>query len=56
MAQVARALKRLSLSLLPRQARMVLLQRYPNLRKAAPTDLKLQFNDYLGEFTVNIDI
>ncbi len=55
MAQVARAFKRLSLSLLPRQARIVLLQRYPNLRKAAPTDLKLQFNDYLGEFTVNID-
>lgn len=34
---------------------MRLLQRYSNLRKAAPTDLKLQFNDYLGEFTVNID-
>lgn len=34
---------------------MGLLQRHPNLRKAAPQDLNLRFDGYLGQFTVNID-
>ncbi len=55
MAQVARGLKRFFLQALPVGTRRRVLQAHPNLRKAAPSGLKLQFNEYLDEFSVNID-
>lgn len=43
------------LQLLPESTQMDLLRKHPNLRKAAPQNLKLRFDAYLGEFKVNID-
>lgn len=54
-AQISRELKRVFLQIMPEQMRMNLLDRHPNLRKSAPRKLTLQFDRYLGEFTVNID-
>lgn len=55
MAQVSREVKRILLQMLPASTRKELLQRHPNLRKAAPHDLSFQFSEYLGDLKVNID-
>lgn len=43
------------LQALPAGLRQRVLRTRPNLRKAAPSGMKLQFDEYLGEFSVNID-
>ncbi|MGH8021845.1 MAG: FkbM family methyltransferase [Opitutaceae bacterium] len=55
MAQVSRIVRRAFLRALPESTRIGLLERHPKLRRAAPPGLQLRFENFLGEFNVEID-
>lgn len=55
MAQVSRAIKTTILRACPLSLRDALLQKYPNLRKAAPPGQSFVFSRYHSDIKVNID-
>lgn len=55
MAQIGRAIKRTFLQAMPDGIAAALLQKYPNLRKAAPPGKSFVFRGYCSDISVNID-
>lgn len=55
MAQVSRAVKKVLLLACPAGVRRQLLERRPNLRKAAPAGMRFEFPSYLRDIAVHID-